>query len=206
MKRRLKIAVFTVVAAVLSTMATAGAAQSVRTHHVRDAVRTRRSGPQRPAVPKPGPATGPRTAAARSGRPESFLADVYNPQSPNYRHFSPRRNSPPASAPLRNSTTKCSRFARNNGLQVVGGSRDGMEVQVKGTVGAIEAALHVSLNTYPHPTENRNVLRRGSRADAQSVLQPVACVGARQFLDPQAACWSRRTILRQRTECTPNRW
>jgi kumamolisin len=37
----------------------------------------------------------------------------------------------------------------------VGGSRDGMEVQVKGTVGAIETAFHVSMNTYQHPTENR---------------------------------------------------
>jgi kumamolisin len=30
-----------------------------------------------------------------------------------------------------------------------------MEVQVKGTVQAIETALHVSMNTYQHPTENR---------------------------------------------------
>jgi kumamolisin len=33
-------------------------------------------------------------------------------------------------------------------MQVVGGSRDGMEVQVKGSVQAIETALHFSMNTY----------------------------------------------------------
>ena len=38
---------------------------------------------------------------------------------------------------------------------MVGGSRDGMEVQVKGPVTAIEGAFHVNLLTYQHPTENR---------------------------------------------------
>jgi len=38
---------------------------------------------------------------------------------------------------------------------VVGGSRDGMEVQVKGSVAAIEAAFHVTMGVYQHPTEGR---------------------------------------------------
>jgi subtilase family serine protease len=38
---------------------------------------------------------------------------------------------------------------------VVGGSRDGMEVQAKGPVSSIESAFHVNLLTYQHPTENR---------------------------------------------------
>jgi subtilase family serine protease len=38
---------------------------------------------------------------------------------------------------------------------VTGGSRDGMEVQVKGPVSAVEAAFHVSMRTYRHPTEGR---------------------------------------------------
>ena len=46
-------------------------------------------------------------------------------------------------------------FAKANGLAVVGGSRDGMEVQVKGPVSAVEKAFHVSMRTYQHPTENR---------------------------------------------------
>ncbi len=45
--------------------------------------------------------------------------------------------------------------AKSNGLTVTGGSRDGMEVQVKGPVSAIEKAFHVSMMSYQHPSENR---------------------------------------------------
>jgi kumamolisin len=47
------------------------------------------------------------------------------------------------------------RFATANGLTITGGSRDGMEVQVKGPVSAVETAFHVNIRTYQHPTENR---------------------------------------------------
>jgi subtilase family serine protease len=42
-----------------------------------------------------------------------------------------------------------------SGFTVVGGSRDGMDVQIEGPVSAIETAFHVSMGTYQHPTENR---------------------------------------------------
>ncbi len=47
-------------------------------------------------------------------------------------------------------------YAKNNGFTVIGGSRDAMDVQVRGPVSAIESAFHVSMRTYKHPTENRN--------------------------------------------------
>ena len=47
------------------------------------------------------------------------------------------------------------RFAHDYGLEVVGGSRDRMEVQVKGTAGAVETAFHVNMVNYQHPVENR---------------------------------------------------
>jgi kumamolisin len=46
-------------------------------------------------------------------------------------------------------------YAQSHGLEVVGGTRDGFEVQAKGTVAAIESAFHITLRTYQHPTENR---------------------------------------------------
>ena len=46
-------------------------------------------------------------------------------------------------------------YVREHGLAVVGGSREGMDVQVKGPVSAIEEAFHVRLMTYQHPGENR---------------------------------------------------
>jgi subtilase family serine protease len=46
-------------------------------------------------------------------------------------------------------------FAKANGFTVTGGSRDGMDVRIKGPVSAVESAFHVSMMTYQHPTENR---------------------------------------------------
>jgi kumamolisin len=47
-------------------------------------------------------------------------------------------------------------YVKDNGLEVVGGSRDGMDVQVRGSVGAIETAFRVQMNNYQHPTESRS--------------------------------------------------
>jgi kumamolisin len=46
-------------------------------------------------------------------------------------------------------------FLTANGFAVVGGTHDGMDVQIKGPVSAIESAFHLKLRTYQHPTENR---------------------------------------------------
>lgn len=46
-------------------------------------------------------------------------------------------------------------FAKANGFAVVGGSRDGMDVHLEGSVETIETAFHVTMDVYQHPTENR---------------------------------------------------
>jgi subtilase family serine protease len=86
---------------------------------------------------------------------KSFLADVYNPKSPNYRHFVTPQQFTARFGPTQQQYNEVVRFANENGLHVVGGSRDGMLVSVKGTVQSIETALHVNMVTYRHPTEDR---------------------------------------------------
>ena len=155
MIRILERTVFTAVAVVLSGLATTAVAQSITTHHVRERVRTGELAPvgRLPqnkvlqldlVLPLRDPAGLTR-----------FLSDVYNPQSPSYRHFVTPAQFTARFGPTQEQYDEVVNFAKSNGLQVVGGSRDGMEVQVKGTVQAIETALHVSMNTYQHPTENR---------------------------------------------------
>ena len=48
------------------------------------------------------------------------------------------------------------RFATANGFTVVGGSRDAMDVQLKGSVATIETAFHVSMGLYHGAIENRD--------------------------------------------------
>ena len=154
-RRQLRQTLFTVVAVLLCTTATAAIAQSVRTHHVRDAVRR---GEVAPNGRMPQNQVLQLDLVLPLRDPDglkAFLSDVYNPNSPNYRHFVTPAEFTARFGPTQAQYDEVLNFARSNGLQVTGGSRDGMEVQVKGTVGAIEAALHVSVNTYRHPTEDR---------------------------------------------------
>jgi subtilase family serine protease len=153
--RTLERTVFTVVAVVLSSLATTAVAQSVTTHHVREGVR---SGELAPVGRLPQNQVLQLDLVLPLRDPaglKRFLSDVYNPHSPSYRHFVSPAEFTARFGPTQEQYDEVVSFAKANGLQVVGGSRDGMEVQVKGTVQAIETALRVSLNTYQHPTENR---------------------------------------------------
>ena len=155
MKPSLKEVLFTTIAAILSTTTAAGVAQSVMTHHVRDVVRTGEVAPNG-RLPQNQLLQLDLVLPLRDPAGlKNFLSDVYNPSSPNYRRFVTPQEFTARFGPTQEQYDEVLRFAGANDLRVVGGSRDQMEVRIKGTVSAIEAALHVSLNTYRHPSENR---------------------------------------------------
>jgi subtilase family serine protease len=86
---------------------------------------------------------------------KSFVTDVYNSESPNYRHFLTPGEFSAKFGPNRADYDAVVSFAKSNGLSVVGGTFDGRDVQVKGPVSAVEAAFHINMLNYQHPTENR---------------------------------------------------
>jgi subtilase family serine protease len=131
-------------------------AQSVKTHHVRDAVKNggaqangRLPGNQVLRLDLVLPLRDPAGLKA-------FLADIYNPSSSNYHQFLTPSEFTARFGPSADDYDTVLRFAKTYGFEVVGGSRDGMLVQVKGSVSNIEAAFHVNMRTYKHPTEGRN--------------------------------------------------
>ena len=141
--------------AVLVLSAASCLAQSVMTHHVRDVVSNgkaqangRLPGNQVLQLDLVLPLRDP-------GGLKTFLADVNNPSSPNYRQFLTPAEFTARFGPTTDDYETVLRFAATYGFQVVGGSRDGMLVQVKGTVSNIEAAFHLNMRTYQHPTEDR---------------------------------------------------
>jgi subtilase family serine protease len=143
------------IAAVMSVMTAASFAQSVLTHHVRDAVTNgdalyieRMNSSETLQLDLVLPL---RDAAGL----KQFLADVYNPKSSVYHQFLTPAEFTERFGPTQQDYDTVLQFAKSYGLEVVGGSRDGMEVQVKGSVGAIETAFHVSMSNYLHPTEDR---------------------------------------------------
>ena len=86
---------------------------------------------------------------------EKFLQEVYDPSSPSYRHFLTPPEFTARFGPTQEDYDTVVRYATSNGFKVVGGSRDGMDVEVEGSVTSIEAAFNVSMGVYQHPTENR---------------------------------------------------
>jgi subtilase family serine protease len=86
---------------------------------------------------------------------ESLLQELYDPSGPSYRHFLTVREFTARFGPSQEDYDAVIRYAKTNGFAVVGGSRDGMDVQIEGSVASIETAFHVSMGVYQHPTENR---------------------------------------------------
>jgi kumamolisin len=86
---------------------------------------------------------------------ENFLADVYDPTSPNYRHYLTPEQFTERFGASRADYDAVVEFAKANGFKIVGGSFEGRDVQLNGTVAQVETAFHVTMGLYQHPTENR---------------------------------------------------
>jgi subtilase family serine protease len=85
----------------------------------------------------------------------NLLQELYDPSSSSYRHFLTVPEFTARFGPSQEDYDAVIRYAKTNGFVVVGGSRDGMDVQIEGSVASIETAFHVSMGIYQHPTENR---------------------------------------------------
>ncbi len=152
--RRFGLFLFAILA-ILSVAATTSQAQSVMTHHVREVTR---NGQALALGQLPANQTMTLDIVLPLSDPAGlkiFLSELYNPTSPSYRHFLTVPEFTAKFGPSQADYDAVVLFAQMNGLTVVGGSRDGMDVQVKGPVSAIQNAFHVSLATYQHPTEGR---------------------------------------------------
>src|SRR5580658_3767677 len=86
---------------------------------------------------------------------ETFLQELYDPSSPSYRSFLTVQEFTARFGPSQDDYDAVIRFAKTNGFTVVGGSRDGMDVQLTGSVAAIERAFHVTMGVYQDPAQTR---------------------------------------------------
>jgi len=86
---------------------------------------------------------------------DQFLTDVYDPQSANYRQFLTVEEFTERFGPTQAQYDAVEDFARQNGLAVTGTSPNRLNVQVAGSVARVEAAFHVQMGLYQHPTEPR---------------------------------------------------
>jgi len=154
MVRRIGLFLLTI-AAIVSVATTNSQAQSVSTRHVREATR---SGMARFVSQLPPDRIMSLDVVLNLRDPaglESFLKELYDPTSPSYRQFLTPQQFTRKFGPTQADYDAVVRFAKANGLEVVGGTRDGMDVQLRGPVSTVQSAFHITLRTYQHPTENR---------------------------------------------------
>ena len=86
---------------------------------------------------------------------ESSLRDLYDPTSPSYHQFLTVEQFTSLYGPTQEDYDAVRNFAQSNGLAVAVTSRNRLNLDVTGPVAGIEAALHVNMAVYQHPTENR---------------------------------------------------
>lgn len=86
---------------------------------------------------------------------DRFLEDLYDPSSASYRQYLTVEEFTAKYGPTQEDYDSVIRFAKEQGLTVVGTSRNRVNIDVQGSVQNIEKAFHVVLGIYQHPTENR---------------------------------------------------
>jgi subtilase family serine protease len=86
----------------------------------------------------------------------NLLADLYNPGSPSFHQFLTVEQFTAEFGPTQDDYNSLIDFAQEHGLTVVATSPNRLNLDVTGTVAAIQQALHIDLRTYQHPTEDRS--------------------------------------------------
>jgi subtilase family serine protease len=117
---------------------------------------------------------------------DDFLQRLYDPQSSSYHQYLSVQEFAERFGPTEADFAGLKNFAEANGLSVVDAPANRMVLDVEAPAASIEAAFHVTLNLYQHPTEGRTFyapdseptvnldvpLLRVSGLDNFSLLQP----------------------------------
>jgi len=143
------------IAACMSVALVVGHAQSLLTHHVRQATQdgSARSMGRLPASQTLNLVI---TLPLRNeDQLDQLLRDLYDPASPSYRQFLTVEQFTEMFGPTQQEYDAALKFARENGLTVVSTSPNRLNLQVSGPVANVEGAFQVKLGAYQHPTENR---------------------------------------------------
>ena len=85
----------------------------------------------------------------------ALLQQIYNPASPQYRHFLTPRQFTAQFGPTEDDYAAVESFALQHGLRIARTHPSRIVLDIEGDVASIESAFHTSLNVYQHPTQKR---------------------------------------------------
>jgi subtilase family serine protease len=86
---------------------------------------------------------------------DAALADIYNPQSANYRHYLSGAEFTARFGPSQANHDALVAYLQANNLAVTSTAANRLVINVTGKVSDVEKVFHVKMGTYQHPTEAR---------------------------------------------------
>lgn len=113
-----------------------------------------------------------------------FLAQLYNPASPNFRHYLTPDEFTRHFGPTEADYAAVQTFARTNGFTITKTHGNRLVLDVKAPVSVIEKSFHISLRTYHHPTEARDFFAPDSEPVVDAQLPIVDISGLNNFSRP----------------------
>ena len=114
----------------------------------------------------------------------AFLHDIYNPRSPNFRHYLSVASFTDKFGPTEADYDKAVKFFAESGLTVEAQAPNRLLIDVGGKVSDIERVFHVTMGMYRHPTENRAFIAP-DRQPALDLAVPVQqVIGLDDFVRP----------------------
>jgi subtilase family serine protease len=129
---------------------------------------------------------------------DDLLEKLYDPKSGLYHQFLSVEEFTARFGPTEQDYAEVARFAQENGLKVTGTFENRMVLNVAGSVGDIEKAFHVKMNSYQHPTEGRKFYSADREPAPELGVKLWHITGLDNFSIPQPAS------LKQNAQAPPH--
>jgi hypothetical protein len=114
----------------------------------------------------------------------NLLEQIYNPASPNYRHYLTPEQFTERFGPTPEQYQAVIAFARTNGFTITGKHSNRLLLDVRAKVSAIQSAFHTTLRLYPHPTEARAFYGPDTEPSVEPALPVLDVSGLNNFARP----------------------
>ena len=113
-----------------------------------------------------------------------LLQDIYDPASPNYRHYLTPEQFDERFGPTEADYQAVIAFAKAHHLAVTGTHPDRMLLDVAGSVADVESAFQITLRTYQHPTEARTFYAPDTEPSVEANVPVLDISGLSNFRVP----------------------
>ncbi len=118
----------------------------------------------------------------------NFLAQVYDPASPNYRQYLTPAQFTEKFGPTETDYAAVVHFAETNGLIVTATHGNRLLLDVNGSIADIQRTFHIKLNTYQHPTEKRDFFAPDTEPTVDASLWVADISGLNNYVLPHPKC------------------